>query len=223
VIQEEGLAFTEVLYGEYITIFSERTTKSRSNKGFRGKQRLLLDLDAPLITALALNAGITALCHENQNLSSALRQLGLAAFNECCGYSFGQYNEKEAKRIEALAKAKNSSLKQRRAALSAYAKKLTDFKFEPWTDAEKMQAGRWLLEGLIEGPAFCLDTNNRLSLTEDALSQLDDVTAAIVMKRLVGIPVTEELPNWEKSVLYIDNLPYNLIRSFQKPVRHQRR
>jgi DNA-directed RNA polymerase len=215
----EGLAFTEVLYGDYLSIFSERTTKARSNRGFRGKQRLLLELEPSVITALALNAGISALCAENDTLANALRQLGLAAQNQCHGYAFGQWDKKEAARIEALAKSKNSSLKQRKAAARAFAHKMTTFRFENWSDSERLVAGRWILEGLLEGSAFCLDSENRLSLTEEALAQLDAVNAMVVMKSLLGLPVTGDLPDWEKSTIYVDNLPYNLIRSYQKPVR----
>lgn len=216
---QEGLEFTEVLYGTHASIFSNLIEKAKKNRNFRGKQRLLLSLEPSKLTVLALNAGISALCQENQSLSAALRQLGTAAYMECYGYALGQYDEHQATRLESLAKSKNSSLKQRRAALRAFALKLKDFKFEDWTDPERISAGKWLLSGLLDGPAFCLDSQNRLSLTEEALEQLDDITASIIMRNVIGIPVTGEIIPWEKSTLYIDNIPYGLIRSYQKPVK----
>ena len=216
---QEGLEFTEVLYGNYITIFSELIEKAKKNRNFRGKQRLLLSLEPSKLTILALNSGISALCLENQSLSAALRQLGTAAYMECYGYALGQYDALEATRLEALSKSKNSSLKQRRAALRAFARKLKDFKFDNWSDSERISAGKWLLSGLLDGPAFCLDSQNRLSLTEEALSQLDDVTASIIMRNIIGIPVTGETIAWEKSTLHIDNIPYGLVRSYQRPVK----
>ena len=216
---QEGLEFTEVLYGNYITIFSELIEKSKKNRNFKGKQRLLLSLEPSKLTVLALNSGISALCHENQSLSYALRQLGTAAYMECYGYALGQYDEQQANRLEVLAKAKNSSIKQRRAALRAFARKLKDFTFEVWSDSERISAGKWLLSGLLDGPAFCLDSQNRLSLTEEALAQLDDVTASIIMRNIIGIPVTGDIIDWGKSTLHIDNIPYGLIRSYQKPVK----
>lgn len=216
---QEGLEFTQVLYGSYISIFTNLIEKAKKNRGFRGKQRLLLSLEPEKLTVLGLNSGISALCHENQSLAYALRQLGTAAYMECYGYALGQYDELQAKRLEALAKSKNSSIKQRRAALRAFARKLKDFKFEDWSDAERISAGKWLLEGLLSGQAFCLDSQNRLSLTVDALAQLDEVTSSIIMRNVIGIPVTGDVISWEKSTIHINNIPYGLIRSYQKPVK----
>ena len=39
---QEGLEFTEVLYGNYISVFSDLTEKAKKNRNFRGKHRHLL-------------------------------------------------------------------------------------------------------------------------------------------------------------------------------------
>lgn len=216
---DEGLAFTGHLYGNYVEIFTSLLEKTKKNRGFKGHQRQILSLDVDKITVLALNSAISAISHTNGSLVNTLRVIGNSAYMECYGYSFGQYNYLEANRFELLAKAKNSSLKQRRAAVRAYARKLTDFAYPAWSDRDKISCGRFILEGLLSGNAFCLDSEGKLSLTEEALNNLDQVNASIIMRSLLGVPITGDLPDWHKSTLIIDNLPYSLIRSYQKPVK----
>lgn len=216
---EEGIGFAQVLYGEYIQIFTKKLEEAKAHKHPRGKPRSILKLPVEKLTALALNAGISALCGENNTLAYCLRGIGLAVWTECYGQALEEWNSDEKQRLEAIVKSKHSSVKQRRAALRAYASKLGPFVFDLWTDQEKVNAGKWLLEGLLDGPAFALDSEQRLTLTDAALAQLDEVTAAIVMRRLVGLPVPGELPAWDSSTLHIDSLPYPLIRSYQKPVK----
>lgn len=221
---EQGIGLTEVLYDDHIKIFSEMVEHTKKSNGCRGPLRKLIDVPVETITALALNTGISCLMSENLLLSFTLRALGKAAYMECYGRALRAHNELEAKRIEAIVKYRHGSLQHRRAALRGFAKEIRDFHFEPWLDKERMVCGKWLLEGLLKGPAFRLNDKQEIDLTPEALSTLEDISSEVVLRRLVGVPMTGDPLVWTDSVLHIPTpegvpLPYSLVRSYQKPVR----
>jgi len=221
---EQGIDFAEALYDRHIQVFTRKIEEAKHSRGCKGVVRQLLSIPAPTLTALTLNSAITALLHTNPLLSYTLRQLGNDAYMECYGRALADHNQKEADRLEALVKYKHGSLKHRRAALRGYARKLGDFSYEPWLDKERMACGKFLLEALLEGPAFRLTDKHLLELTPEALGQLEDISSEIVLRRLVGVPMTGESFSWEESTLHISTpddipLPYSLVRSYQKPVR----
>lgn len=221
---EQGVDFAEALYDSHIQIFTRKIEEAKHNRGIRGAVRQLMVLPAETMTAIALNSAISCLHHSNPLLSVTLRHLGTDAYMECYGRALADYNQKEADRLEALVKYKHGSLKHRRAALRGYARKIGDFSYEPWLDKERMACGKFLLEALLEGPAFRLNDEHLLELTPEALGQLEDISSEIVLRRLVGVPMTGESLSWEESTLHISTpegipLPYSLVRSYQKPVR----
>lgn len=215
---DQGLALTEKYLETYSNLVVQHKEASRKDRGFRGKQRLILDLDETLIAAVSLNAGFSALGQDNTNLSVVLRYLGNAIRYECYGQAFRLWNTDEAKKLEVRVKRTHSSLKHRRTAIRALARK-AKFTFEDWTDLDVLQAGKWLLHVLVAGPAFRLNEDEYFTLTDEALANLDDIMSALVIHRLYGVPVTGELPEWSGSTLHIDGLPYSLVRTYQKPVQ----
>ena len=97
-----------------------------------------------------------------------------------------------------------------------------DFKFDEWTDAEKLMAGKRMLEVLLEGPAFALMAIGDIQyvgLTQEATDNLHELVAEITLQRLMGVPQQGNVVYWESSVLHLDELPYSLVRTYQKPVR----
>lgn len=221
---EEGLKLAEVYFEEYRNIFKEVIEKNRKIKCHKKTTKLMLDLPIETLTSVVINAANTCLYNENSSLGNTLRTIGTAVYMECYGRALSLWNEEEAKRLEALVKRKHGSLKHRRVALRGYARKLQSFSFTPWTDQERICAGKLALEAILQGPAFCLDKDQRLDLTPAALSHLEDISSDLVLRRLVGVPMTEEPLQWEESTLHIPTpegipLPYPLVRSFQKPVR----
>lgn len=221
---DEGIGFAEILFDEHLKIFSTKIEESKKHKGVRGVLRKLIDIPSETVTALALNAGIAILMPAvHCPLSAVLRSLGKAAYMECYGRALLAHNELEAKRIEAKVRYRHGSLEHRRAALRGYGRKINDFHFDPWSDKERMVCGKWLLEGLLQGSAFVLN-DKHLDLTPEALATLESVSAEVILRRLVGVPMTGQSLEWTEGVLHIPTpegvpLPYSLVRSYQKPVR----
>lgn len=215
---DQGLELTERYLETHSNLVSSQKEKSRKSFGFRGKQRLLLELEDDLLAAVALNSGFSALGRDNVTLSTVIRYLGNAVKFECYAQAFRLWNGDEAEKLETRVKRTHSSLTHRRTAIRAYAKK-AKFTFEDWTDLDVLQAGKWLLEVLLAGPAFKMSDDEYLTLTDEALSNLDEILAALVIRRAYGVPVTGELPEWQGTTLHINGMPYSLIRTHQKPVQ----
>lgn len=221
---EEGLKLTEVIYEDYIEIFSSMMANLRNRKGYRKTTKLMLELPVDTLVCVGLNAALSCLFNDNNTIGNTLRTIGTAVYVECHGRALVLWNAEEAKRLEALVKYKHGSLKHRRIALRGYARKLKSFSFEAWSDPERICAGKTVLEAILQGPAFCLNDNQQLDLTPQAMAHLEDISSDLVLRRLVGVPMTGAPLRWEESVLYIPTpegvpLPYPLVRSFQKPVR----
>ncbi len=221
---EEGLNLTQVYYPLYIGLFSSCVETLRSKKGYKKTTKAMLELPVETLTALSLNAAMTSLFSDNNTLANTLRAIGTAVYMECYGRALSLWNEEEAKRLEAMVKYRNGSLKHRRIALRSYARKLKNFSYEPWADPERICAGKLMLEVILQGPAFRLNEDQRLDLTPEALSHLEDISSDLVLRRLVGVPMTSEPLVWDESTLHIPTpdgvpLPYQLVRSFQKPVK----
>jgi DNA-directed RNA polymerase len=221
---EEGLKLTEVFYDEYLGIFSSMLELNKRKNAHKKTTKLMLDLPLRTLVCVGLNAANTCLFNENSTLGNTLRTIGAAIYMECYGRALALWNEEEAKRLEALVKYKHGSLKHRRIALRGYAKKLQSFSFEPWTDQERICAGKLVLEAILEGRAFCLTKEQHLDLTPEAMAHLEDISSDLVLRRLVGVPMTGEPLVWDEGTLHIPTpegvpLPYPLVRSFQKPVR----
>lgn len=214
---EQGILLTEDYLETYSQLFVTQINKSKKNRGFRGKQRLLVDFEPEKLAAIALNGGVTAIGNDSPTISNVLKHLGTCAFHECYARQFRLWNEEEAKRIEAIVKRNHSSYKQRLAAFRGHTRKTT-FEFDQWSHQELLMVGKWLLEVLLDGPAFTVFKEQYVTLTPDAYSRLDDIMAQIVVKRLYGVPKIGEAPVWESSTVHIDDMPYSLIRSYQKPV-----
>lgn len=215
---DQGIALCETYLGVYESLFAEQKAISKSDKGFRGKQRLLVDLESELLACLAVNGALTTLGSDSPNVTNTLRTLGTAAYMQCYAHALAAWDSEQAEKLEVLAKRKHSSLKYRRAALRAHARK-ADFKFDEWTDSDKLQAGRWLLQVLLRGPAFVLDSDY-LTLTPGAHEHLQSILNTLVMRHLVALPETGSLPDWESMETHVNNLPYYLVRTYQKPVRN---
>ena len=221
---EEGLKLTEVYYPQYIGLFSSCVEAMRSKKGYKKTTKDMLELPIETLTSLSLNAAMTSMFTETNSLGNALRAIGAAVYMECYGQALSKWNEEETKRLEAMVKYRNGSLKHRRIALRSYARKLKNFSYEPWSDRERVCAGKAMLEVILEGPAFCLTEDRLLDLTPEAIEHLEDISSDLVLRRLVGVPMTGEPLEWQESTLHIPTpdgvpLPYSLVRSFQKPVR----
>lgn len=221
---DEGLKLSESYFPQYMIIFSSMVESNRKKNAHKKTTKMMLDLPIETLVSVGLNAALTCLFNENSSLGNSLRTIGTAIYMECYGRALSDWNEEETKRLEAIVKKKHGSLKHRRTALRGYAKKLQAFIFTPWTDQERICAGKLVLEAILEGPAFCLDKDQRLDLTPEALEHLEDISSDLVLRRLVGVPMTGEPLLWEESVLHIPTpdgipLPYSLVRSFQKPVR----
>ena len=221
---EEGLKLTEVYFEEHVPIFSKMVEDNQRKKGHKKSTKLMLGLPIRTLVCVGLNAAVTCLFNENSSLGYTLRTIGTAIYMECYGHALVDFNQTEAKKLEALVKYKHGSMKHRRIALRGYAKKLQDFTFDSWTDHERICAGKLILEAILLGSAFRLTAEGRLDLTPEALDKLEDISSDLILRRLVGVPMTSEPLCWAEGVLHIPTpedipLPYPLVRSFQKPVR----
>lgn len=219
---EQSLELTADYMPTYRDLFVNWKEEVKSDRNFRGNIRYLQSLDAETLAVLSINAAISSLGVDSPSLTSTLRYIGQAAFYECYGHALRSFDTEQAEALIGRAKRSNSSLKHRRRGIRGLAKHI-GFNFEDWNDAEKLTAGRRLLEVLLAGPMFelsHLDDQPYLVLTNEANSQLRDIIDAITIKRVKGVPQAGELVFWESSVLHIDNMPYSLIRSYQKPVRN---
>lgn len=214
---DQGLALCETYLSEYQILFAEQKVSSKSDKGFRGKQRLLLELEPELLACLAVNAALTSLGADNPNLTNTLRTLGTAAYMQCYSHALAAWDLEQSKKLETLAKRSHSSLKYRRAAVRAHARR-ADFRFDEWTDTDKLTSGRWLLQVLLKGPAFVLD-GGYLLLTPEARNQLDGILSTLVLSNLMAVPEVDPLPPWEAMETHVKGLPYHLVRTYQKPVK----
>lgn len=219
---EQALELTADYISAYRDLFADWKEKLKSDVAFRGKIRYLQNLEPDSLAVLSINAAISSLGVDSPTLTSTLRYIGQAAFYECYGHALRSFDTEQAEALIGRTKRANSSLKHRRRGIRGLAKHI-GFSFEDWSDAEKLTAGRRLLEVLLLGPMFALgylDDQPYLVFTEEAYSQLRDIIDAITIKRIKGVPQTGDLMFWESSVLHIDNMPYSLIRSYQKPVRN---
>lgn len=219
---EQARELTSDYLSQYSLLFSNWKNRVKSDVAFRGNIRYLQKLSPDTLAALSINAALSSLGADKANLTTTLRYLGLAAFYQCYGHALDEFDKNQSSSLTAKAKRSNSRLDYRRRGLRGLVKHI-GFKFEDWCDSEKLMAGRRLLEVLLEGPLFFLDHLDEqpyLKLTEDADNNLRNIIEQITIKRLKGIPQTDDVVHWSGSVLHIDNMPYTIIRTYQKPVRH---
>lgn len=229
IIERMGLGDTEQaqsLTSDYLSVYSrlfdECKERLKSDTNFKGAIRSIQLLESDTLAALSINAAISSLGVDNCTLTTTLRYLGQAAFYECYGQALSMFDAQEADKLVNSTKRSNSSLKYRRRGIRGLAKHI-GFKFEEWSDSERLSAGRRLLEVLIAGPLFTLafmDYQPYLVLTEEADSQLRDIIDAITIKRLRGVPQTGDIVMWESSTLHINKMPYPILRSYQRPVQN---
>lgn len=219
---EQARELTSDYLADYSNLFCNWKNKVKSDSNFKGNIRFLQKLSPNTLAALSINAALSSLGTDKANLTTTLRYLGLAAFYQCYGQALDDFDKSQSDTLVAKTKRANSRLDYRRRGLRGLVKH-TKFTFEDWSDAEKLMAGRRLLEVLLEGPMFILDYIDEqpyLKLTEAANSNLRDIIEQITIKRLKGLPQIGDLVFWESSVLHIDNMPYTIVRTYQKPVRH---
>lgn len=219
---EQAQALTSDYVDVYSRLFEAWKLKVRSDRNFRGAIRDLQSLEIETLAVLSINAAISSLGVDSATLTTTLRYIGQAAYFECYGKALSLFDAEQSEKLVSSTKRSNSSLKHRRRGIRGLAKHI-GFKFEEWSDQDKLTAGRRLLEVLLEGPLFALafmDYQPYLVLTDEANEQLRGIIDTITIKRLRGVPQVGDVVFWEASTLHIDNMPYPLIRSYQKPVRN---
>jgi DNA-directed RNA polymerase len=198
-------------------VTQETLVKLRSNKGFKGPRRVILDMDEEKLTYLLMYYGLCAVGNDEPYLSTAMRVLGKGIEDEAYGDALKAWDDAQARKFEELVRRNNSSLRHRKRAIAAYARR-AKFTFKEWTDDERLAAGKTAMEILLAGPMFALD-DQFWTITVGARESLDDLMSALVMRLLIGLPQTGPVEPWREFKLHIGGYPYSLVRTHQKAVR----
>lgn len=223
--KRQGLGGTDGAQGliqkyieETIEHVSTHMTKLKASRAYQGKPRAIINLDHDKSAFLCLYYGMNVVGLKRPTLSNAMRTIGRAFEFECYADAFRKYSSADATRLETLVKNKHSSVAYRKRAFRAYAQKLHDFQWEPWSDREHLVAGKEGLSILLSGSLFIVD-GDYLTITQEASKRLDDIMASIVLRQIIALPQTGEVVPWTGYTLHLDGVHYDLIRTRQKPVK----
>jgi len=190
----------------------------------------VLTLIGPEILALVALHGTIAAMGNDANVTLTRLALGGLAEDEHYAYSLLTHDEKLARRLEMVAKKRNSSVKHRKTAIRAMAKK-NGFKFGSWSSEQSSQVGQWLLDIALTLDCFVfIDASEDpkgegyVTLSEDALTYADEFARYMVNNHPVALPLTSAPPKWRGMKLHVPSASgrkygIDLVRTWKKPVK----
>ena len=206
-------------FDDHLAIVTAKKAALKSSKGFKGKQRAILSIEDYKLTYLLMYYGLCAVGNDNPTLQFTMRSIGSGIENEDFGSRLKLHSAIEAERFERVVKSNHSSLTYRKRAIHSYANRLQNFSFNEWSDKDRLLAGKVAVEVLLSGPLFAVDEAGLFTITEDARLILEDLMAALINRTMIGLPQIGPVQHWDDFRLYIDNAPYNLVRTHQKKVK----
>lgn len=164
----------------------------------------LCQLDPDVLALVALQGGIDCIGGQ-ESLNRTFHILGGMVDREMFAQSLKGFNKKLSASLEKDAKRRGASVKYRRQAVSAQARK-EGFVWKRWSKDRKAQVGMWLVEVLTElEDVFIIvryedEINGKqsfLTLTEEALAYSQAMVTHLINSRPVSLPLLSEPPNWD--------------------------
>ena len=204
-------------YDETVSNAEQKLERLRAVRNTGAKKAELLSLGAEKLAYASLYYGLCSIAHDSPTIAHACRTIGKGLETECYGQALYLWDEAEAAKLEKIVKSTHGSLAYRKRALFAHARK-AKFRFEEWDDPARLASGREGLEVLLAGSLFVLD-GDYLTITEEARETLDGLMASLLLRNLICLPQTGPVVPWDSTTLHLDNAPYQLVRTHQKPVR----
>lgn len=181
----------------------EASSKGRQGDGVKEFVSVISDIDPYVVALTGLTGGITSVCRA-VTLSKTFLMLGRMIEAEVWAQGLRSRDAKLAKRLEDVARKRNSSTKQRRQAVRSMAKK-NGYEADKWNDAMRTTAGKWLTEVLLQTPMFTrgdyVDDNGRevqcITLTEEVNEQAQALTQALIAANPVPLPLLVPPRPWK--------------------------
>lgn len=163
---------------------------------------VLTEIGPEKLALLGLQVGIDSVSQEDELINTTYA-LGRAVRHEAVALQLHNYDKELATRIERVATQRYRSVKLRRQALLAMAKK-NGFRKEEWPPKSLVKAGGFILNAILKCGVFVLD-NDRLSVTLDALAISDTLVRQTINRNPVMLPVLEAPPAWGDTSIVLYN------------------
>jgi DNA-directed RNA polymerase len=219
-VEAQGWAATDgafAIINRYLTELHEVVIKSLKETEGTAFGDLLHEIGSELLTLIGLQIGIESIA-QCETLSDTLWRYGRCIQNEGIRLRLYGRNKELASRIERAATRRYSSIKMRRAAIRAMAKK-SGFREMQWSNKERLKAAEFIFNCAIQCAAFIL-VDDRLELTESALQVSDKAVRALIHQRPVFLPCVVKPEPWTSLNLPMEGrITAPLMRAYSKEAR----
>lgn len=197
--------------------FEYARSKGRHLKQYEGFTSDVFLLSPYQISLIGLQTGLSSVGRCDL-LSKTLFSLGMALESEVFAHLLRNWDSIKAERVRKAVR-RLGSISERRKAMNSISK-VMGFALEPWTAQERLSAGQWLLDILIEGSVFVLvgDVDRSITITEEALAVSDKLVAKLIAANPALLPLTEPPEPWARPEGMFHGYRVNLVRSHQKAV-----
>lgn len=183
-----------------------------SRSSFKSINTAISMLRPELIALVALQGGLDCIGGQ-EDLNRTFHILGGLLDRELYAESLRGFDRKLSGNLEDRARRKGSSVKHRRAAVAAMARK-QEFEYKRWGHKTKALAGMWLVEVLTElddvfvimrGDAEYDIPNPYLTLTQEALEYSQDMVKLLLDAYPVALPLLVSPPRWTSHKLTLES------------------
>lgn len=178
-------------------------------EGIKDLMGVLDGLEVSLVALVCLQIGLQCVA-DGVGLTRTFLTLGRALEAEVWASGLRTYDGKLAARLEKLGK-KRGRMSVRRQAVRSLAK-ANGFESGPWTDAQRVLAGRWLVDVLLAGNVFVRvepeeggrDTSGSITITAEALEYSEAMTRHLLEAHPVPLPLLKCPKPWKGLKLGIE-------------------
>ncbi len=195
-----GWGDTDGALGISSRYIEETTSLVASGKKYLKRREhgpMIGQLPDELLALVALTSGISAVI-KGETLAHLPLYVGRMIEEECFCHALSTWDADRATEIMVLIKKNARRLDYRRSALRSLAQK-ANFPWTKWTDKDYALAGRWLVEIMLECPAFTLTDDRQFTLTEGAIEVSDTLVQRLIEKHPVLLPGTEPPAPWKST------------------------
>jgi DNA-directed RNA polymerase len=176
----------------------------------------LSELSDDIIALVGLDVGINSVA-QGLTTARAVHTMGMTLELECYALGMKTWDEKRTKKIMEDIRKNHRQMGFRKKALRSLAQK-ANFKWKEWTHKEQAQAGRWLMEAVLETEVFTIH-HDMLALTESALEVSLAVVEQLIKRNPVYLPSKEVPTPWTASTAEHQGYWSKLVRGYDKAVQ----
>ncbi len=184
----------------------------------------LFTIDSELLSLAGIQGALSSIC-EGHKLSRTLYIIGSMVEDQVYDKELKEWDTVGHARMVADVTRRYPGIKNRKRRLRSIAHS-GGFKWTRWTQSEHARAGKWLVEALVETPAFVLveefshndrsqkKIDSHIALTEDALEVLEEFVSATIAKSRIWLPMVSQPEPWVSYEQSVDeNGPAQLVRT----------